>query len=70
MQLYCFMDKNLDKGILESIDTTGLTVAQFTVDSTGIIKDVKIVKTLNQIIDKELLRVIAAMPKWIPATIQ
>jgi len=38
----------------------------FVVEKNGKIKDAKILKGINQELDKEALRVVNAMPKWIP----
>jgi periplasmic protein TonB len=65
-QLYCFLDQNLDKELLSSVDTSGLAIAQFLIDSTGLVTKFKIIKNLNPVVDKELLRVIEIMPPWIP----
>ena len=47
--------------------TEGTEVAEFTVDKTGKVKDVKITTSLSEDIDKEVLKVIKASPKWSPA---
>lgn len=67
LQLYCFLENNLDKEKLNQVNISGMAVAQFKVDSTGQTKDIKIVKSLNQVVDKELIRIIEIMPKWTPA---
>ncbi len=66
-QLFCFLDKTLNKAILKFPDTSGVVIAQFTIDKKGIVKDINIIRPLNQFIDNEFLRVIQLMPKWIPA---
>lgn len=65
-QLYCFLDNNLDKEKLRSVDTSGLVIAQFTIDSTGRVTNIKIIKALNPIVENELIRVIEIMPPWKP----
>ena len=47
--------------------TEGTEVAEFTVDKNGKVKDVKITTSLSDDIDKEVLKVIKASPKWTPA---
>ena len=43
----------------------------FTVDyKTGLPKDVKVVQSSNKIFDKEALRIIKAIPAWIPGRVQ
>ena len=50
-----------------SSKTEGTEVAEFIVDKTGKVKDVKITTSLSDDIDKEVLKVIKASPKWSPA---
>jgi len=45
----------------------GKVVVEFTVNTNGDIEKPKIVKSANQILDDEVLRVISLSPKWIPA---
>ena len=47
--------------------TEGTEVAEFVVDRNGKVKDVKITTSLSDDIDKEVLKVIKASPKWTPA---
>lgn len=47
--------------------TEGTEVAEFVVDRTGKVKDVKITTSLGDDIDNEVLKVIKASPKWKPA---
>ena len=65
-ELFCFINKNINLEKLKSIDTVGQAFASFIIDTTGEIKDIKIIKSLNPIVDKELLRIISLMPKWTP----
>lgn len=44
----------------------GRVVCQFVVGSDGKVRDVKVLKTLDPYCDKEAIRVIMAMPHWIP----
>lgn len=44
----------------------GVVVCQFVVGSDGSIRDVKVVRSLDASCDKEAVRVIMSMPKWIP----
>jgi len=60
-----FIEKNLNKSIVsDSTLTKGSVVISFSVDTTGIISDFTIVRTYNQYVDKEFLRVLKLMPKW------
>ena len=44
----------------------GTVYIQFTVGKTGEIKDVKILKSVNDLLDKEAVRVVKSMPNWKP----
>ena len=48
--------------------TEGKVIVQFTVDKTGKLLDAKVVKQLDYFLDKEAIRVINTLPKWIPGT--
>ena len=50
-----------DKGI------TGIVLVQFKITSEGEIKNVKAVVKVDPLLDKEAVRVIKSMPKWVPA---
>ena len=39
---------------------------QFIVRSTGEITDIKVARSVDPSLDKEAIRVISSMPKWIP----
>ena len=44
----------------------GRVVAQFTIDTTGKISNIEIVRSLSPAFDREVIRVIELMPDWIP----
>jgi TonB family protein len=44
----------------------GTAVVQFVVSKTGSVESVKIVRSVSRSIDKEAVRVVSNMPKWIP----
>ena len=44
----------------------GRVICQFVGSSDGRVRDAKVVKTLDPYCDKEAIRVIMSMPKWIP----
>lgn len=46
----------------------GRVYVEFIVDSCGAITDVKILRGVHPLLDAEAIRVIQAMPKWIPGT--
>lgn len=45
---------------------TGRVVVSFIVDVDGTIKDVKVVRSVDPVLDKEAIRVVKSMPKWKP----
>ena len=44
----------------------GRVLVQFVVDKTGKVRDAKLVRNVDELLDAEALRVIQAMPQWIP----
>lgn len=48
---------------------SGKVYVQFVISKTGEIRDVKIKKSVDLLLDEEALRVVKAMPKWIPGTL-
>jgi hypothetical protein len=62
-----FLNLNLNKVIV--CDTNliaGLVVISCEIDTNGQIGNIKVLKSYNQMIDNEFLRVIRLMPKWNP----
>lgn len=51
------------------VGTQGIVEAEFIVDKKGEVKDVEIVKSVTEALDKEVVKVIKASPKWKPASI-
>ena len=49
---------------------SGKVVVQFVVDSKGKVKDVEIVKGVDEELDAQVVKVISASPKWKPAQIK
>lgn len=47
-------------------EITGRVVVRFTVMSDGSIGDVRIVRSLDPHLDKEVMRLVVEMPRWIP----
>ena len=45
----------------------GRVVVRFTIDVDGSIVDPKVIRSLDPPLDKEALRMVGLMPKWIPA---
>jgi protein TonB len=46
--------------------TQGRVTVQFVVNKDGSIVDVKVIRGVDPYLDKEAVRVISTMPKWIP----
>lgn len=47
-------------------DVQGRVICQFVVDKDGVVKHVTVIKSLDPSCDKEAVRVLGMMPKWIP----
>ena len=52
--------------IAEENGIQGRVVCTFVVEKDGSITDVRVVKSVDPSLDKEAVRVIKSMPKWIP----
>jgi TonB family protein len=70
-------EKELFKYLAESIrypaktranNIEGRVIVEFTVTKEGLVSDPTIIVGLDQFCDKEVIRVVNEMPKWIPAT--
>ncbi len=48
------------------IGIQGRVIVQFTVDKTGKIKDIKVIRGVDKLLDEEAIRVIKNAPQWIP----
>ena len=44
----------------------GRVTVQFTVTETGMVADVKVLRGVNEILDKEAIRIVSQSPKWTP----
>ena len=65
--LMSFLSKNIHyPAIAEENGIQGRVVATFVVERDGSISDVKVVKSIDPSLDKEAVRVLKSMPKWIP----
>ena len=51
-------------------DIQGRVIVSFTIDSSGKIKDAKIIRNIHPLIDTEALRLVKNMPDWKPAMIE
>jgi protein TonB len=62
-----YLNKNIKYPVVaEENGIQGRVVATFVVERDGSITDVKVVKSVDPSLDKEAVRVLKAMPKWIP----
>jgi hypothetical protein len=68
-EMYYFIEQNINKSLLSTIDTSGQIFAQFKVDTFGNLMDIKILKSLDKTADNEFLRILNLMPKWDPGSI-
>lgn len=50
----------------EEICVQGRVIVSFIVEKDGSISNVKVAKSLDPLLDKEAVRVVSGMPKWIP----
>ncbi|MDU1891635.1 MAG: energy transducer TonB [Dysgonomonas sp.] len=65
--LYEYISKQMKYPyIARMLRVEGTVVLGFTVDRAGCISDVKVLKSLHPICDKEAMKVVKAMPKWVP----
>lgn len=46
---------------------SGQMIVQITIDTTGTVSDVKVLKSLHRLLDEEVIRVIMQSPKWKPS---
>lgn len=53
--------------IAEENGVEGIVVVGFMVSTDGSLKDLKVLKLIDPDLEKEALRVVGAMPAWIPA---
>ena len=60
-----FIDKKIDKRIVENLKLKeGKVVANFQIDTTGQVLNLKIIRSYNQAVDSEFIRVLRLMPNW------
>jgi TonB family protein len=64
--MYRFISANINP---DEETTDGKVIVSFIVDKTGTATDVKIIKSLNKTIDKQVISVIRRLPKFIPGKI-
>jgi protein TonB len=66
-EMYAFIQKNLNYPAVDiEMGNQGRVTIKFVVNKTGEISNVQLVKGVSPGCDKEAMRVIKSMPKWIP----
>lgn len=62
-----YLKKNV-KYPQEALDNAieGVVIVKFTVKKDGSVSDVKVIRSIDPLLDKEAVRLVANMPKWIP----
>ena len=66
-ELMKYLQKNIRyPQICKEQRVQGRVIVQFVVNTDSTITDVNVVKPVNPYLDKEAVRVVEAMPKWIP----
>lgn len=62
-----YISKNLKYPVIaQENGTQGRVICQFVVGKDGSVQDVRVVRSLDPYCDKEAIRVIQSLPKWIP----
>lgn len=65
--LFEYLSKNIKYPVIaEENGVQGRVIVTFVVERDGSITDVKVVKSVDPLLDKEAQRVVKAMPHWIP----
>lgn len=65
--LYRFLSNNIQYPVeAQEKNIQGSVVCQFVIEKNGSISDVKVVRSVHPLLDKEAVRVIKLMPKWTP----
>lgn len=66
-EMYQFIKENLKYPVMDQeVGNQGRVIIRFVVSKTGEIMNVELMKGVSQGCDKEALRVVKSMPKWIP----
>ncbi len=64
--LKSFIERNLCyPHLLDCVE--GSVIVRFIVEKDGSISDVKVIRSIEPLVDDEAVRVVRSMPKWIPA---
>ena len=68
-QLYDYITTNfIYPDECEKRQVSGTAEVKFTIEKSGDVSAVSIIKGIEETIDEELIRILKAMPTWIPAT--
>ena len=68
-ELMSYLGKNIKyPTIAQENGTQGRVIIQFVVERDGSITDVRVARGVDPYLDKEAVRVVKSMPKWIPGT--
>jgi len=67
--LICYIEKMMDSTIIHERIKKGKTVIEYTVDTLGQLKNIKILRSHSPIVDKEFVRIFKSMPNWTPGKI-
>ncbi len=67
MELLSFIQQHLEypEGAKEQ-EIQGRVIVQFTIEKDGSVSDVKVVKSVDPLVDDQVVRAISAMPAWKP----
>lgn len=64
-----FLSKNLKyPTVCKEQKIQGKVLVKFTVKSDGSISNIRVTKSVDPYLDKEAVRVVKSMPRWIPGT--
>ncbi|MBO4482513.1 MAG: energy transducer TonB [Prevotella sp.] len=62
-----YLRKNIKYPVVaEEMNIQGRVICTFVVERDGSVSDIRIAKSVDPSLDKEAIRVVSAMPKWIP----
>ena len=65
--LFEFISRNMQYPVVaEENGVQGRVICTYVIESDGSISDIKVVKSVDPSLDKEAVRVVSSMPKWIP----
>ena len=66
-ELMAYLSKNIRYPVIaQENGISGRVICQFVVGSDGSVRDIKVMRGVDPSLDKEAVRVIQSMPKWIP----